>query len=353
MLYDMYGDLRALGSRYAAMKRWTDYMAGFLVEGIMPKNSYGDWCVPPEAPELIHSKDPGRVTRGALVSTAYFCYDLQLMARAADLLGEKEDAGWFRALASSVKSAFNRTYFDSKAGYYDNGTQTSCVLPLAFDMVPAEERGRVFEHLVRKIETESRGHIGTGLVGGQWLMRVLADNGRPDLAYAIATQQSYPSWGYMVAKGATTMWELWNGDTADPAMNSGNHVMLIGDLNIWLHEYLVGIRPDPAAPGFKKIIVHPTPVAGLTWAKASYESCRGTIRSAWTHEGDRFTLDIAIPANTTATVYLPAAGEASITESGQALDSARGVIWLGEKEGVAALSVDSGTYKFASSWPTH
>ncbi len=348
MLYDIYGDTGVLRSNYAAMKKWTDYMAGFLKDGIMPKNTYGDWCVPPESPELIHSKDPKRQTQGALLSTAYFYYDTGLMARAAELLGEKADAARFRSLAGTVRDAFNRKYFDSANGYYDNGTQTSCVLPLAFDMVPAGERGRVLGHLIWKIETESRGHIGTGLVGGQWLMRVLSDNGRPDLAYRIAAQQDYPSWGYMVSKGATTIWELWNGDTADPAMNSGNHLMLAGDLAIWMHGYLAGIRPDPAAPGFKKIIIRPSPVGDLTWARATYRSAYGTIRSAWVREGERLSLAITIPPNTTATVFVPAADASAVKEGGQSVDRAVGVKLLREEGGCVVLAVESGTYRFLS-----
>ncbi len=272
------------------------------------------------------------------------------MVRAAELLGESADASRFRSLAVTVKEAFHRTYFDAAKGFYDNGTQTSCVLPLAFGMVPPEERARVFDHLVRKIEGESRGHIGTGLVGGQWLMRVLSDNGRPDLAYRIASQNDYPGWGYMVSKGATTIWELWNGDTADPAMNSGNHLMLAGDLAIWMHGYLAGIRPDPAAPGYKKIIIRPTPVGDLTWARARYESVHGTIRSGWKKEPDgKLSLDVTIPPNTTATVYMPASTAASVTEGGAPLDEAVGVRRLGEEAGCVVLAVESGAYRFVSS----
>jgi alpha-L-rhamnosidase len=346
MLRDIYGDLKALCSRYAAMRKWTDFMAGFLQKGIMPRNTYGDWCVPPESPELIHAKDPRLATRGDLLSTAYFYYDLTLMARGAELLGQSTDAARFKNLAASVGDAFHRVFFNPSAGFYDNGTPTSCVLPLAFGMVPAEARASVFRRLVDKIETENRGHIGTGLVGGQWLMRVLSDNGRADLAYAIASQKGYPGWGYMIAKGATTVWELWNGDTADPAMNSGNHVMLIGDLNIWMHEYLAGIRPDPAAPGFKRIILRPTPVNGLTWAKARYRSAHGEIRSAWEREGKRLLFAATVPPNTTATIFLPARAANSIRESGRPLEEAEGVKFLRREDGCAVLSVESGVYQF-------
>ncbi len=151
----------------------------------------------------------------------------------------------------------------------------------------------------------AKGHVGTGLVGAQWLMRTLSDNGRADLAYQIATQKTYPGWGYMIEKGATTIWELWNGDTADPAMNSGNHVMQIGDLGIWLYEYLAGIRADPSNPGFKHIIIQPYPVGDLKFVKVSHRSMYGIISSHWKRDGSRFALDVTIPPNTTATVYLP------------------------------------------------
>ena len=154
----------------------------------------------------------------------------------------------------------------------------------------------MFDHLVRKITDETQGHIGTGLIGGQWLMRVLTAGGRADLAYTIATQKTYPSWGYMVEKGATTIWELWNGDTADPAMNSGNHVMLVGDLGIWLYENLAGIKSDPEQPGFKHIIMRPEPVGDLQFVKASHRSPYGLIVSDWQKQDGGFRWNITVPA---------------------------------------------------------
>ena len=148
--------------------------------------------------------------------------------------------------------------------------------------------------------------MGTGLVGAQWLMRALSDNGHADVAYQIATQKTYPGWGYMVERGATTIWELWNGDTADPAMNSGNHVMQIGDLAVWMYEYLAGIRSDPQAPGFRHAIIRPYPAGDLTFVKASHKTPYGAIISSWKRDGGAFILDVTIPANTTATVWVPA-----------------------------------------------
>jgi len=278
----------------------------------MPRDTYGDWCVPPESQQLIHSQDPARKTDGTLIGTAYFIHDLRLMAKYANILGKTEDAKQFEQSAERMKAAFNKRFFKLEANLYDNGSQTSYVLPLAMNLVPEERRAQVFANLVKKIETENKGHIGTGLIGAQWLMRVLSDHGRIDIAYEIASQKTYKSWGYMIRKGATTIWELWNGDTADPAMNSGNHVMLVGDLATWIHEYLAGIAPDPKQPGFKHIIIRPRPVGDLTYAKASHQTMYGVIRSAWRIEGERLTLKVSIPPNTTASVYVPSrTGEAS------------------------------------------
>jgi alpha-L-rhamnosidase len=153
----------------------------------------------------------------------------------------------------------------------------------------------------------------------------------------------------MISKGATTMWELWNGDTADSGMNSRNIVMLIGDLNIWLYEYLGGIRPDPQGPGFKKIIIKPEIVSGLTWAKADYDSVRGRISSEWHQSAGHFDLQVTIPANTTAEVYVPAKAVANVTEGGRSAAQAAGVNFLRMENDIAVFEVAAGKYKFRSS----
>ena len=187
---------------------------------------------------------------------------------------------------------------------------------------------------------DTHGHIGTGLIGGQYLNRVLSDNGRPDLCYTMADQKDYPGWGYMVEHGATTIWELWNGNTADPTMNSGNHVMLIGDLVVWFYEYLGGIAPDDAQPGFKHIIMRPVPVGDLTFVRATHNSPYGLISSEWHRNGNTFDWQIRIPANTTATVYVPATGADKVTADG--LTAARFA------DGRAVYELGSGRYHFIS-----
>jgi len=345
-LREQFGDTAVIAHHYDSAKKWMDYMARFITNGIIARDSYGDWCVPPEDPKLIHSNDPKRKTDRALLATAYFYFDSLLMAGYAGLIGRDADSRHFDALAHTLRSAFNARFLDERAAQYDNGSPTSFVLPLAFGLVPEPQRQPVFQHLLRKIQGEGGGHIGTGLVGGQWLMRVLSDNGRSDLAWEIATQTTYPSWGYMVENGATTIWELWNGNTADPAMNSGNHVMLVGDLIIWLYEYLAGIRPDPAQPGFKHIIMRPEPVGNLTFVRATHRSPFGLIASNWRKDARAFHWDITVPVDTTATAYLPARNADQIAESGRSLGRARGAKFIGLDEGRAILELDSGTYHF-------
>jgi alpha-L-rhamnosidase len=348
VLHRQYGDTGPIADRYDGAKKWLNYMKGFFTNGIIAKDSYGDWCVPPEDPKLIHSKDPARQTDKALLATSYFYNDLKLMERYATLLGKRDEAAHFGKWADEVKTAFNEQFLNRELGQYDNGSQTSCVLPLAFGLVPEDLRARVFARLVAKIEKETRGHIGTGLIGGQHLMRVLSDNGRTDLAYRIASQKDYPSWGYMISQGATTIWELWNGNTADPTMNSGNHVMLVGDLVIWLNEYLAGIAADPGQPGFRHIVMKPHPVGDLKFAQASHRSPYGPIVSDWRKAGGSYDWQIEIPANTTATVFVPKMPKRNVTESGKPLGQARGVKMLRGEGDRIVLELGSGKYHLVS-----
>ena len=348
VMYEQYGDKRILERNYPSMKKWMDFMRGFLMDDLMPKDTYGDWCVPPESPELIHSQDPRLKTDGTLIGTAYFESLCRRMAWYARIIGEPADSDDFEQLAGRMRAAFHRKFFDASAGHYGNGTQTSSVLPLAFDIAPPQDRARLFDSLVRKIDGESRGHVGTGLVGAQWLLRVLSDSGRTDLAYKIASQTGYPGWGYMIQKGATTIWELWNGDTADPAMNSGNHVMQIGDLVTWLYEYLAGIRGDPEQPGFRHIVLRPHAIADLAYVKASHRSRYGLVASHWRRQGDRLEWTVKVPPNTSATVHVPARDANSVTESGKPAGEAAGVKFVNFDAGAAVFEIGSGEYRFAS-----
>lgn len=346
ILSDQFGDEQTIAEHYDSAKKWTDHMAKFVVNGITAKDQYGDWCMPPENQKLIHSQDPARMTAGPLIATAFFYKDLRVMQHYALQLGKTNDADGFGTLADQMKIAFNDKFLNRQTGAYDNGTPTSSILPLAFDMAPDDMHDKVFSYLTNKISGTWHDHVGTGVLGGKYLMRVLSENGRPDLAYALVTQTDYPSWGYMAEQGATTIWELWDGNTADPAMNSGNHIMLIGDLAIWFYENLAGIKPDPEQPGFKHIIMQPMPVGDLTYVKASHLSPYGWISSEWHKGGKEFEWQIRIPTGTTATVYLPAALPADVTESGRRLTRTEGVKILPAESGRVVLKVESGSYDF-------
>lgn len=348
-MYQQYADTSLIAGRYPGMVQWVDHMRAYITNGIIAKDTYGDWCVPPEDPAFIHSRDPLRKTAPAILATSYFYHCLQLMSRYAEMLGHPADRERFTQLAAQLKTALNEKYFNPERGYYDNGSQTSCVLPLALGLVPTGQRDRVFQHLVDKITNDTHGHIGTGLIGGQWLNRVLTDGGRADLVYQFATNTTYPSWGYMVEKGATTVWELWNGDTADPAMNSHNHVMLVGDLTTWFYEALAGIKP--AQPGFKQLLMQPHPVGDLQFVTATHASPYGLIRSAWKRDGAKFNWEITLPANSTATVSVPATNVDEVTERGQALTRVDGVSLVHYANGHAIFNLASGSYRFTSTLP--
>ncbi|HEU4903648.1 MAG TPA: family 78 glycoside hydrolase catalytic domain, partial [Flavisolibacter sp.] len=355
MLYRQYGDVRPVQKHYAAMKKWMAYMKQKYMtkEGIVTKDSYGDWCVPPEAPELIHSKDSTRNTDPQLIATAYYYYLSTLMQRFAKLTGNTRDIALLEADAQRVKEAFNKTFYLPNQARYSNNTVTANLLPLAFDMVPANDTQKVFQNIADKIMRENGGHISTGVIGTQWLMRWLTVFGRPDIAYQLASNTTYPGWGYMIKNGATTIWELWNGNTANPAMNSQNHVMLLGDLLIWFYENLGGIQSDKNDVGFKRIIMKPSFVAALNFVNASYQSPYGTIRSNWKRDGERLSWQITIPGNTAATVYVPANAVDDVKESGQPVSKAEGLVFLRMENGCAVLQVGSGQYSFTTDLKNH
>jgi alpha-L-rhamnosidase len=340
LMYEQYGDDLPIRQHYASMKKWMTYMKGkYMKNDIMTKDTYGDWCVPPESPELIHSQDPARKTSADFLGTSFYYYMLTLMERFAVINGNNEDVAAFKAEGEKIKLAFNNKFLNDSAGYYANNTPTANIFSLAYNLAPAGVTDSVFKHVVTKTLSDYNGHISTGLVGAEWLMRTLSDHGRGDIAYKMATNTTYPSWGYMAENGATTIWELWNGNTADPSMNSGNHVMLLGDLVIWYYQYLGGIRQD--GPAYKKIIMKPLVISDLKSVKAAYHSPYGWIRSNWTNDGKTFKWDITIPVNTTAEVYIPAASDKQV----QIGDEAK----LLRTEGAFVVyAVGSGEYSFTA-----
>lgn len=347
MLYRQYGDVESVRKHYPSMKLWMDYMADKYTSGaLITKDKYGDWCVPPESKELIHSKDPARQTDGVLLASATYIHLSAIMEEFAKLLDKPEDAKAFSERAQKMRSAFNAKFFDAGKGRYSNNAITANLLPLMFGIVPEGYNDKVFKSITDKILTDNKGHISTGVIGTQWLMRGLSLNGRPDIAWHIATVTDYPGWGYMVKSGATTIWELWNGNTANPEMNSANHVMLLGDLIIWYYENLGGIKS--AEPGFKRITMKPELIEGLNSARASYHSVHGMIGSDWKKSGKKFNWNVTIPANTKALLYIPAASAASVREGKQKASEAEGLTFIRMEGNRAVFEAGSGNYSFNS-----
>ena len=348
MLLNRFENREVIATHYPAMKKWLWFMKDkYLKDNIMTRDRYGDWCVPPESKELIHSKDPARNTDGTLIATAYFYYFLNKMADFAALSGNEKDITEYRILAQQVKSAFNAKFYQPEKSQYDNNTVTANLLPLAFGMVNVSDEEAVFQQIVHKIENQDNYHLSTGLIGTQWLMRELTKRGRADLAYAIATQKTYPSWGYMIENGATTIWELWNGNTADPSMNSQNHVMLLGDLIAWMYEDVAGIKTQSGKNGTMEIFMKPSLFRQLTFAEATTEIPYGKISSSWKNQKGVFAWDISIPANIRAEVYVPSTAVENLLEGGKPVAENKEIIIKEQtKDGFIHLNIGSGTYHF-------
>ena len=349
MLYKQYGNTQAIRKHYPSMKKWMYYMKSkFMKDNLIGKDKYGDWCVPPESLELIHAKDSTLNTSGELIATAYYFHLLDLMQNFAAVSGSPEDVDSFKNLAANIKTAFNNKFYNASKKYYANNSITSNLLPIYFGLTPDHLKDAVFNQVYNKIKIDNHMHISTGVIGTQWLLRTLSQFKRSDIAYTLASNDTYPSWGYMAKQGATTIWELWNGNTANPQMNSQNHVMLLGDLLIWLTENLAGIQTDPNEVGFQKIIMKPDFVDELQFVNASYTSVQGKITSEWKKGVGNIDWHIVIPANTKATIAIPASAKEAVFESGIVAETATGVKFIKMENGAAVFEIGSGDYHFVS-----
>lgn len=331
MLYEQFGNKQPIVESYPSLKKWVNHMMDeYCDNGIITKDRYGDWCVPPEKLSLIHSQDPSRQTDGELISTAYGIRIMQLMEKFAKMQGLSDDADYWHSRESIMISAFNKNFLTVKPGtslrpghvlypdsiFYGNNTATANLLPLAFGIVPDSIKKEVVKNVVANIMTKGDGHVTCGVIGISWLLRGLSDNGFADIAYLLATNATYPSWGYMAENGATTIWELWNGDKANPKMNSGNHVMLLGDFLTWCYQYLGGIRnpneqnplpsSNPECVAYKHFILKPSfEIEDCFQINASFDSPYGLIKSCWNKTLQRLHWEVQIPANTTASICFP------------------------------------------------
>ncbi|MDE6556380.1 MAG: family 78 glycoside hydrolase catalytic domain [Duncaniella sp.] len=321
MIYEQTGNPQPIFRNYDAMKKWMNHIRKDFTnaEGLITADKYGDWCVPPEKPEMIHSQDPARTTDGTLIASAYYYKVCQMMAKFARMQGLEAEAQEWEKDGEAVKEAFNKKFLTVKKGtspvktphilypdsiFYGNNTATANVLPLAFDMVPDEYRQAVADNLIKTIILTNNGHISTGVIGVNWLMRELSRIGRGDVAAMLASNKSYPSYGYEIEKGATTIWELWNGDTASRRMNSNNHVMMLGDHINWYYQDLAGF--NPAEPGYKKILLKPDfSIQQMDSVSATYRTPYGLLASKWVKTPMHISWRVEIPCNTTAELCIP------------------------------------------------
>ncbi len=346
-LYLQYGDTRVIEDCYEGMRAFVEYMRANAPGHLYEREGYGDWAAIAESPK-------------APIGAAFYFHSTRLLSQMARLVGRDGDAREYAELSARVKRAFNAAYFDSDAATYAGGTQTANVLPLAFGLVDAADECRVLGTIVADIEARG-GHLSTGFLGTAFLMGVLARGGRNDVAHALATQRSFPSWGHMVGKGATTLWELWDPDLQYDCceLTSRNHQSL-SSIGRWFYEELGGLHPLAAAPGYKRTVIRPYVPPGMASAFAELDTVHGRLASRWQRAAGSVTLELLIPPNTSAEVWVPfdgPPGAATIEESGATLvseggsiKSADGVRFLRFEAGYAVFDVAAGTYAFRSHW---
>jgi alpha-L-rhamnosidase len=338
--YRYFGNTRILDENYEGMKKWVDYMhskSDNLIyvwnEGNGQWHGYGDWIAVEPTPS-------------APIGTAYFSYTAKLLSEMAEVTGRTSDAAYYRDLSEKIAKAYQDKYWDKETLSYPGGTQTANLLPLAFGITPAELEGQVVKNLVENVK-EKDVHPTTGFLGTGYILPMLSKYGHHDLAYRMINQTTYPSWGYMVEKGATSIWELWNSDTERPeGMNSRNHFAL-GCVGEWMWNTLAGVNICDEFPGFKRVIIRPEPVGDLKWVKAEYETNYGTIVVDWKVDGTTFTMDLTVPANTSALIEFPELKSgAVITEGGK--DIAKGGVPGLSRDDNGNLIALAGTYRFVS-----
>ena len=326
VLWDLYrhtGDRRILAQHYPGIAKYVDMLAREAKDSyIISRNNYGDWVGVVETP-----KD--------LVSTGGFYRCSWMAARMAEILGKPRDAKKYDDLCAKIADAFNKKFFDPKTNNYGNASQYSNAWPLYLGIVPKDAHKAVVDNLINDIMVTRKGHLSTGFLGARYLLEVLCNEGRADVAYTIVTQKDYPGWGYMIEKGATTIWELWTYSVGN-GMNSHNHPAF-GFVNGWFYQALAGITPiaQPTG-GFEEFVIRPHVVGDLTWAKASVDTVRGPVVSSWARTNDGIKLDVTIPGNSGAMVYVPKVGVQyfRITEGAR-------VVWENGKYLPGDMGIDS------------
>ncbi len=341
-IYQVYGNRQILEKNYEPMKRFVEFCKNRCSDNLMPPKEYhcyGDWL-------NVNDETPKDV-----IFTIYLACSTKFLAQTAKVLDKKTDAEYYDNLFEQIKKVFTRTYVDSN-GLIKGDSQTAYVMAIANDLLDESQQKIAGDRLVEKIKSRNW-HLSTGFIGTKDLMLVLAKIGRNDIAYRLLFNDTYPSWGFEIKNGATTIWERWNGSTAkdgfaDPGMNSFAHYSF-GAVYQWMCENIGGIKN--ASPGFNDIIIEPCPDKRLKYAKTTFNSINGKIETHWKLDNDKFILNVTIPANTTATLFLPAKSPSCVTESNKTIRKAPGVKFLRIENSYAVLNLQSGTYNFTSQIP--
>lgn len=341
-LYVYYGDKEILREHYGLMKGWVEHLVG-KSEGYIVSYGLGDWC-PPGGNENMKAPVP-------LTSTGYLYYDACIMAKVAGILGYESDAEKYKDLAAKIKNAFNERFFDEERGTY--GSQTGDAFSLYLGLVPEGKEQAVADSIARDVMEVHDGHFTTGIIGVKYIYGALTDYGHGDVAQLLLNQTTYPSYGHLFSMGATTLWESWEFEPPPGvSRRSRNHPMQ-GGFDAWFYTHLGGIMPDENEPGFKKIIIRPNIIGTLTWVNASYDSVYGRIMSNWKVEGNKLQLNVVIPPNTSAIVYVPVAGDGKVLEGDRPLKEAKGVKVLGEEGSRVVCLVEPGIYRFCATYERH
>ena len=345
-MYLAYGDKRILETQYDSMVKWVGYEKSRAGDDYIWAGDFhfGDWL----AFASNASDYPGATTGKDMIATAFFAHSSDLLQRAALVLGKNDDAARYGEQLGRIKSAF-RHEFVTDTGRVGEDTQTAYVLALQFNLLPDDMRPVAAKRLAQEVRT--RKHLTTGFLGTPYLCHVLVRYGYLDEAYMLLNREEYPSWLYPVKQGATTIWERWDGQKPDGTfqdvgMNSFNHYAY-GAIGDWMYQVMAGLQIDEKTPGYKHIVIYPQPGGGFTSVKASHDTMYGRASSAWTLNDGRFELAVEIPPNTTATVRLPKAQLASVTEGGQALAKGNGITDSRQDGDTVVVDVGSGQYRFA------
>ncbi|HRH60510.1 MAG TPA: alpha-L-rhamnosidase C-terminal domain-containing protein, partial [Chitinophagaceae bacterium] len=346
-MYLAYGDKQILENQYASMKAWVKYMTDSSNNYLWNRGfHFGDWLF-----YRPFDDNDGRsaVTDKYFIAQCFYANSVQLVINTAKALGNNDDVQTYSSLLQHVKDAFLKEYVTPN-GRLVSSTQTAYVLALNFDMLPEAMRKDAAAYLVKNIRNYGN-HLTTGFLGTPYICHVLTRFGYSDVAYDLLLQDTYPSWLYPVKMGATTIWERWDGEKPDstfqtPGMNSFNHYAY-GAIGDWMYRKMVGLDTYDDAPGYKHIKIQPHIGGGFTYASASLQTYYGKLSNAWKIESNMLAMDVEIPANTTATVYVPAASADAITESGKALSSATEIKIISYDDGYVVLQLGSGVYHFA------